>query len=160
MPNNWCFDTIYRTNKNLRPFVPFIGFNHHRKSVLFGATLLYDETATSFEWLLKTFLKAMCGKKPKTIFTYQDAAMAKAISEIFPETYHRLCLWHLFQNALKNLNHALRDQILLLWIWEVAFMILNMRMTFLQLGIHYLKSTTFTKINGCKISIRKKKNRL
>jgi zinc finger SWIM domain-containing protein 3 len=103
-----CFDTTYRTNKNLRPFAPFIGFNHHRESVIFGAALLYDETAASFEWLFKTFLKAMCGKKPKTIFTDQDAAMAKAISEVFPEseTYHRLCLWHLFQNALKNLNHA------------------------------------------------------
>ncbi|WJX95405.1 hypothetical protein P8452_76729 [Trifolium repens] len=103
-----CFDTTYRTNKNLRPFAPFIGFNHHKESVLFGAALLYDETVASFEWLFKTFLKAMCGKKPKTIFTDQDPAMAKAISEVFPETYHRLCLWHLFQNALKNVNHAFK----------------------------------------------------
>ncbi|MCI06877.1 protein FAR1-RELATED SEQUENCE 5-like, partial [Trifolium medium] len=76
-----CFDTTYRTNKNLRPCAPFVGFNHHRESVLFGVALLYDETAASFEWLFKTFLKAMCGKKPKTIFTDQDPAMAKAISE-------------------------------------------------------------------------------
>jgi zinc finger SWIM domain-containing protein 3 len=48
----------------------------------------------------------MCGKKPMTILTDQDPAMAKAIPEVFPESYHRLCLWHLFQNALKNVNYA------------------------------------------------------
>ena len=74
--------------------------------MLFGAALLYDKTAESFKWLFKTFLKTMCGKKPMTILTDQDPAMAKVISEVFPESYHRLCLWHLFQNALKNVNHA------------------------------------------------------
>ncbi|KAF7841343.1 protein FAR1-RELATED SEQUENCE 5-like [Senna tora] len=102
------FDTTYRTNKNCRPFEPFVGFNHHRQTVIFGAALLYDETAKSFEWLFKTFLKAMCGKKPKTIFTDEDAAMAKAISMILPDSYHRLCTCHLFQNALKNVNHAFK----------------------------------------------------
>ncbi|KAF7802463.1 protein FAR1-RELATED SEQUENCE 5-like [Senna tora] len=102
------FDTTYRTNKNCRSFAPFVGFNHHRQTVIFGAALLYDETAESFEWLFKTFLKAMCGKKPKTIFTDQDAAMAKAISMVLPDSYHRLCTWHLFQNALKNVNHAFK----------------------------------------------------
>ncbi|KAF7812612.1 protein FAR1-RELATED SEQUENCE 5-like [Senna tora] len=102
------FDTTYRTNKSCRPFAPFVGFNHHRQTVIFGATLLYDETTESFEWLFRTFLKAMCGKKPKTIFTDQDAAMAKAISVVLSESYHRLCTRHLFQNALKNVNHAFK----------------------------------------------------
>ncbi|XP_050241953.1 protein FAR1-RELATED SEQUENCE 5-like [Quercus robur] len=26
------------------------------------------------------------------------------------ETYHRLCLWHIYQNALKNLNHLFKSQ--------------------------------------------------
>ncbi|KAF7844218.1 protein FAR1-RELATED SEQUENCE 5-like [Senna tora] len=102
------FDTTYCTNKNCRPFAPFVGFNHHRQTIIFGATLLYDETVESFEWLFKTFLKAMCENKPKTIFTDQDAAMAKAISVVLLESYHRLCTWHLFQNALKNVNHAFK----------------------------------------------------
>ncbi|KAF7839313.1 protein FAR1-RELATED SEQUENCE 5-like isoform X2 [Senna tora] len=102
------FDTTYRTNKKSQPFAPFLGFNHHRQTVIFGATLLYDDTSESFEWLFKTFLKAMCEKKPKTIFTDQDTAMTKAISVVLPESYHRLCTWHLFQNALKNVNHAFK----------------------------------------------------
>ncbi|XP_028803394.1 protein FAR1-RELATED SEQUENCE 5-like [Neltuma alba] len=100
------FDTTYRTNRHLRPFAPFVGFNHHRQTVTFGAALLYDETSESFEWLFRTFMKAMCGKKPTTIFTDQDPAMAKAIAKVFPESYHRLCAWHLSQNACKHINHV------------------------------------------------------
>ncbi|XP_059658738.1 protein FAR1-RELATED SEQUENCE 5-like [Cornus florida] len=44
-----CFDTIYRTNEYGRPLAPFIGVNHHKQTVLFGAALLYDETTASFK---------------------------------------------------------------------------------------------------------------
>jgi zinc finger SWIM domain-containing protein 3 len=104
------FDTTYRTNKECRPFGAFVGLNHHYQQVVFGASLLYDETSQSFEWLFHTFLECMSGKKPKTIFTDRDPAMAKAIPLVMPETYHRLCLWHLYQNALKNLNHLFKSQ--------------------------------------------------
>ncbi|KAL7198034.1 hypothetical protein ACSBR2_020537 [Camellia fascicularis] len=43
------FDTTYKLNKEHRPFASFVGFNHHRETVIFGAVLLYDETAESFE---------------------------------------------------------------------------------------------------------------
>uniref|UniRef100_A0A803Q5U9 Protein FAR1-RELATED SEQUENCE n=1 Tax=Cannabis sativa TaxID=3483 RepID=A0A803Q5U9_CANSA len=46
----------------------------------------------------------MSGKKPKTILTDQDAAMAKALRSQWPETYHRLCIWHMYQNAAKHLS--------------------------------------------------------
>ncbi|XP_058196881.1 protein FAR-RED IMPAIRED RESPONSE 1-like [Rhododendron vialii] len=74
-------------------------------TTIFGAALLYDETADSFEWLFKTFLHAMSGKKPTTIFTDQDAAMAKAISNVMPDVSHGLCTFHLNQNALKHLGY-------------------------------------------------------
>ncbi|XP_065636333.1 protein FAR1-RELATED SEQUENCE 5-like [Quercus suber] len=85
-----CFDTTYRTNSYGRPFAPFIGVNHHKQSIIFGAALLYDETITSFKWLFETFLSAMSGKQPKTIFTDQSAVMANAIEDVFPESNHRL----------------------------------------------------------------------
>ena len=57
-----CFDTTYCTNALDRPFAPFIGVNHHKQTIIFGAALLYDETIDSFKWLFKTFLSAMSGK--------------------------------------------------------------------------------------------------
>ncbi|XP_075640620.1 protein FAR1-RELATED SEQUENCE 5-like [Castanea sativa] len=104
------FDTTYKTNKEYRPLAMFVGFNHHRKSTIFGAALLYEETIDTFQWLFKAFFEAMSGKKPNTIFTDQDPAMAKAISLVMPNTYHRLCKWHLMQNALKGVNHLLRGE--------------------------------------------------
>jgi len=77
------FDTTFGTNKESRPFGVFVGFNHFRETVVFGAVLLYDETFESFKWLFQTFLKAHSGKQPKTIYTDQDSAMGKAIKEVF-----------------------------------------------------------------------------
>ncbi|XP_024627860.1 protein FAR1-RELATED SEQUENCE 5 [Medicago truncatula] len=99
------FDTTYKTNKGYRPLGVFVGLNNHRQTVIFGAALLYDETIPSFKWLFQTFLKAMGGKKPKTMMTDQDVAMAKAISLVMPETFHGLCTWHIRQNALRHVNH-------------------------------------------------------
>ncbi|KAF7133134.1 hypothetical protein RHSIM_Rhsim09G0036200 [Rhododendron simsii] len=47
----------------------------------------------------------MSGKKPTTIFTDQDATMAKAISNVMPDVCHGLCTFHLNQKALKHLGY-------------------------------------------------------
>ncbi|OIT30584.1 protein far1-related sequence 5, partial [Nicotiana attenuata] len=80
--------------------------NNHRKMVIFGGALMYDETAESFQWLFETFFRAMSRKKPCAIFTDQVPAMSKAISIVMPEVHHRLCVWHMEQNAAKHLNQV------------------------------------------------------
>ncbi|KAF1869238.1 hypothetical protein Lal_00048521 [Lupinus albus] len=102
------FDTTYKTNKDYRPLGVF-GLNNHRQTVIFGATLLYDETIPSFQWLFQTFLKAMGGENPKTILTDQDVAMGQAISLVMPNTFHGLCTWHIRQNALRHMNHLYQN---------------------------------------------------
>ncbi|XP_027351036.1 protein FAR1-RELATED SEQUENCE 5-like [Abrus precatorius] len=109
-------DTTYCTNRANRPLALFSGFNHYRGVVIFGAALLYDETAESFQWLFETFLEAHNNKKSQTLFTDQDQAMAKALVQVMPETRHALCTWHLMQNGIKHLgnlmkggSHFLRD---------------------------------------------------
>ena len=71
---------------------------------MFGCAFLSDETTTSFEWLFKTFLESMGGKQPKTIITNQDQAIGNAIKNVFPNTRHRLCLWHISKNAPSHLG--------------------------------------------------------
>ena len=77
------FDTTFQTNKFEMPFAPLLGTNHHKQTILFGVALLFDETADSFIWLFNTFLTAMSGKRPVTIFTDQCAAIGKAIEKGF-----------------------------------------------------------------------------
>ena len=88
-------DTTYCTNNAYRPLALFSGFNHYRQAIIFRAALLYDETAESFKWLFETFLEAHGQKRPQTIFTDQDQAMAKALGNhtIFSPNLTKL-LWH------------------------------------------------------------------
>lgn len=104
-----CFDTTYRKLNDGRPFGLLCGVNNHKKTIIFGAALLYDETAESFVWLFKTFLAAMSCKKPQTILTDEDAAMAKAIKIVLPESHHRICIWHMNQNACKHLSGVVEE---------------------------------------------------
>ncbi|XP_042494368.1 protein FAR1-RELATED SEQUENCE 5-like [Macadamia integrifolia] len=103
------FDTTFRTNRQCRPLGVFAGFNHHRGCTIFGATLLYDETVESFKWLFEVFVEAHGGKKPITIFTDQDAAMTIALTDMWPQTWHGLCTWHLMQNGIKHLGNMMKD---------------------------------------------------
>ena len=97
-------DTTYRTNKYNLICAPFVGVNHHWQNVMFGCAHLLDETTNSFTWLFKSFLDSMGNRSPITIFTDQDQAMSNAIGEVFPNTHHRLCLWHISKNALSCLG--------------------------------------------------------
>ncbi|KAL0005571.1 hypothetical protein SO802_013132 [Lithocarpus litseifolius] len=105
----FSFDTTFGTNKEFRPLAMFIGFNHHREMVIFGAALLHDEMAESFEWLFESFLNTNGGRKPKSIFTYQEFAIAKASAEVMPKTWHGLCTWHIMQNGIKKLGNLMKD---------------------------------------------------
>ncbi|XP_004289345.1 PREDICTED: protein FAR1-RELATED SEQUENCE 5-like [Fragaria vesca subsp. vesca] len=100
------FDTTYRTNKYDMPFAPFTGVNHHWQSIQFGCALLQDETETNFLWLFETWLQAMGGRHPISIITDQDLAMKGAIAKIFPNTHHRLCLWHIKKKFVEKLSHV------------------------------------------------------
>jgi len=103
------FNTTFSTNKELRPLTVFTGFNYHRGVVIFGVALLYDEMVESFKRLLKSFLDAHASKKPQSIFRDQDAAMAKPLIEVMPETWHGLCTWHIMQNGIKHLGNFMKN---------------------------------------------------
>lgn len=104
-----CLDTTCRTNRDFQPFVQFVGVNHHNQAVTFAAAFLFDDTTESLKWLLRAFLEAMSGKKPKVILTDQDATVVEAISSVLPETDHRICLWQMYQNTLRHLSHLVKD---------------------------------------------------
>ena len=80
------FDITFQTNKLEMPFAPILGTNHHKQTVIFRAALLFNETIDLFVWFFETFLIAMLGKHPNTIFTDQDAVMAGAIAYVFRNT--------------------------------------------------------------------------
>ncbi len=98
------FDSTYHVNRYSLPFVPFVGANHHRSTIIFGCGILSNESVSSYVWLLQTLLEAMHQKHPKSLITDGDASMAKAITKVMPNTDHRLCSWHIEENMKCHLR--------------------------------------------------------
>ncbi|XP_014496683.1 protein FAR-RED IMPAIRED RESPONSE 1-like [Vigna radiata var. radiata] len=99
-----CFNTTYLTNKYDMPFMPFVGINHHGHSILLGCGLLSSEDTRSFVWLFQSWLRCISNKAPKGIITDQCRAMANAIEEVFSNTRHRWCLWHIMKKLLEKFS--------------------------------------------------------
>ncbi|KAH7650627.1 FHY3/FAR1 family protein [Dioscorea alata] len=98
------FDTTYLTNKYDMPFAPFVGVNHHGQTILFGCGLLSKEDTETYIWLFRTWLECMSGKAPKAITTDQCMAIQGAIKTVFPNSHHRLCLWHIMKKIPEKLG--------------------------------------------------------
>lgn len=83
-----AFDATYQVNQYKMSFAPFTGVNHHKQSVLFGCTLLADETESTCIWLFTTWLEAMSGQQPGLIITDYDSAIGRAVELVFPQSRH------------------------------------------------------------------------
>jgi hypothetical protein len=59
----------------------------------------------TYVWLLEQLKAAMKGKTPISVITDGDVAMRNAIKRVFPNSYHRLCAWHLLRNAMSNIGN-------------------------------------------------------
>ncbi|KAI8555847.1 hypothetical protein RHMOL_Rhmol05G0205900 [Rhododendron molle] len=88
------FDTTYLVNQYNMPFAPF------------------------------TWMTCIWGCAPKAIITDQCMAMKNAIEEVFPNTRHRWCIWHILKkvpeklgkcNAYKSISKCQRS-------WENALL--------------------------------------
>ncbi|XP_024019304.1 protein FAR1-RELATED SEQUENCE 5-like [Morus notabilis] len=99
-----AFNTTYRTNKYHKPLLLLVGVNNHWRTIVFGIALLLDETVDTFVWVLQMFLQGMNNWKPKVVVTDGDNAMKNAIAQVFPESKHRLCGWHLMENVANNVK--------------------------------------------------------
>ncbi|GJZ31529.1 FAR1 DNA binding domain, zinc finger, SWIM-type, MULE transposase domain containing protein [Tanacetum coccineum] len=87
-------------------FVPFTGICHHNRCITFASGLLFDETVGAYKWLLEEFKNAF-GKDPNVVITDQDPSMKIAIPECFPNTRHRLCMWHIMQKLVTKVGTAI-----------------------------------------------------
>lgn len=102
------FDTTYIKSEYKLPFVPFIGVNHHFQFLSFGCALIGDESKSTYVWLMQAWLRAMGGQAPSVILTDQDKMLKEAISEVFKDTCHRFCLWHVVSKIQEKLSNVIR----------------------------------------------------
>lgn len=100
-----CFDTTYLRNKYNIPFALVFGVNHHFQYILLGCALIGEETASSFVWLLRTWLRAVGSQTPGVVIITddEDKPLKEAISEVFPYARHCFSLWHVLRKIPENL---------------------------------------------------------
>ncbi|XP_076954278.1 protein FAR1-RELATED SEQUENCE 5-like [Bidens hawaiensis] len=97
--SDYSFEYDVNDNREYKmAFVPFTTIDNHCHSVTVGAGLLTSETIESYTWLFQMLLKSF-GSAPKVIVTDQDPAMKQAIAFVFPNTRHRLCMWHIMKKV-------------------------------------------------------------
>ncbi|XP_027097803.1 protein FAR1-RELATED SEQUENCE 9-like isoform X1 [Coffea arabica] len=96
-------DTSYRSKRYRLPLATFTGLNHHAQPVLFGCALLFNESQSSFIWLLQNWVRAMSGHHPVSITTDLDPLIKMAVEHVLPNVRHRFCSWSIFKETQEKL---------------------------------------------------------
>ena len=65
-----AFDSTYKTNKCQMSLVVMVGSNNHGLACVFGFTLIQNETAETYTWVLQKFLDYKKGKLTEIVLTY------------------------------------------------------------------------------------------
>lgn len=98
------FDTTYLKKKFDVPLAYFVGVNHHGQLVLLGCGLLSNRSSENFIWLFKAWLTCMLGCPPNAIITDKCRNIQCAVSDVFPEVRHRICLQHVMGSIQEKLR--------------------------------------------------------
>lgn len=104
------FNTTDNTDKYKLFIDIFCSINNHLSFVLFATNFLANESVESFIWLFFEFKKCMDGY-PKTIITDQDPVMKVELSHELPNTFHRLCKWHITHKICDKVEAVYRNKV-------------------------------------------------
>ncbi|KAL3509347.1 hypothetical protein ACH5RR_028748 [Cinchona calisaya] len=97
------FDTSYRSKRYRVPLATFTGLNHHAQPVLLGCALLFNESDSSYVWLLQNWLQAMSGHCPVSFTTNYDPLIKIAVARVLPKARHRFCNWSILKESEEKL---------------------------------------------------------
>ncbi|XP_074300710.1 protein FAR1-RELATED SEQUENCE 5-like [Silene latifolia] len=104
--SSFYFDFIVDENKCLAG-VFWADPIYIKNYMLFDEVLLADATYGTNKWLFKRFLEAMGGCHPRIIITDQDKSMKSVVPEVFKESTHRLCMWHIMKKLREKVSYQL-----------------------------------------------------
>ncbi|KAL4558334.1 hypothetical protein LXL04_036532 [Taraxacum kok-saghyz] len=96
-------DATYKTNKYNLPFLEIVGVTSTNKTFSIAFAFMHNEQTSNYRWTL-TCLKLTINNSfcPRVIVTDRDLALMKACEDVFPESNHLLCRWHIFNDITKR----------------------------------------------------------
>ncbi|CAB4385824.1 unnamed protein product [Rhizophagus irregularis] len=102
-------DTTYNTNRFQMMLCILTVIDNNYKTRIVASAIIEDETLDTYRWIFDTILTET-GVYPRVIFTDSDPSMIHSIKEIYPNTQHLLCIFHIDLNLRKKLKGKLGSQ--------------------------------------------------
>lgn len=101
-------DTTSATNRWKMPLLLLVVVDDHNRTRIACQAIMCNETSSSFKWVLQQIKnKVQCA--PHVVLSDADPSIDLAFREIFPDTIHQHCLFHLRLNINKHLAGALGE---------------------------------------------------
>nr|KAJ0191581.1 hypothetical protein LSAT_V11C800398770 [Lactuca sativa] len=103
-------DATYKTNKYNLPFLEIVGVTSTRLTFSIAFSFMHSEKTSNYVWAL-TCLKLTINDSfcPRVIVTDRDLALMKACENVFPQSNHLLCRWHIFNDITKHCRKRIKS---------------------------------------------------
>jgi hypothetical protein len=98
-------DCTYKTNRFNMPLLNICGVTGNNKTPQFALCFLSGEKEEDYTWALTQLRSCMALygiQEPKCMITDRELALITVIDELFPQSDHLLCRWHVNMNVVKN----------------------------------------------------------
>lgn len=112
-PDILMADCTYKSNRFNMPLLHFLGVSAVNKHFSGAYAIISDETAPSYLWAcqqLDQYIYAPVNREPDIFGSDNEAALKNAAREVWKETPHYLCYWHIQKNVVTALNAYNKDK--------------------------------------------------
>ncbi|CAG8662539.1 13577_t:CDS:10 [Gigaspora margarita] len=100
-------NNTYKTNKYNMYLSVFMIKDNYGKFRNVANALVEDELSSTYVWILQYLSKVTNNVVPKSFWTDAEPGLINAVSQVFPDTHHFYCLFHIWQNVIKHLKASL-----------------------------------------------------
>jgi hypothetical protein len=104
-PDVLLLDCTYKTNQFHMPLLNLCAVTGNRKTVQVALCFLSGEKKEDYDWAMAQFrilMKEHGIPEPVSVVTDRELALMNTLDEIFKESNHILCSWHVNINILAN----------------------------------------------------------
>jgi len=95
------------------PLLHVAGVSGNNKSFSVAFCFLAEENIEFYTWALECFRSVISVHNitpPEVLITDRELALMNAIAQVFPNSTHMLCTWHIEKNILTHASRLIKDQ--------------------------------------------------
>ena len=102
-------DSTYNTNRFQMILCIITVVDNNYRTRIVACAIIEDKTMDTYKWIFDSILKET-DISSRTIFSDSDPSLIRSIKDIYPNTHHLLCIFHIDLNLRKKLKGKLGNQ--------------------------------------------------